>query len=110
MRKDNPGFPFEYHFMDEQVAELFKAEMLTGQWRESSTALAIFISLSGTLWAGRRISASRRAKEIGIERCSGRRRKGWRLCSRRILLKWVLVACVLAFPLGWWLMEGWLRD
>ena len=109
MRKDNPGFPFEYQFMDEQVAQMFQTETLTGRLAGIFTALAIFISCLG-LCGLAAYSASRRAKEIGIRKVLGASTQGLATLLSRDFVKWVLVACVLAFPLGWWLMEGWLRD
>jgi hypothetical protein len=109
MRKDNPAFPFEYRFMDEQVAQLFKTETLIGRLAEIFTALAIFISCLG-LFGLAAYSASRRAKEIGIRKVLGASTQGLAMLLSRDFLKWVLLACVLAFPLGWWLMKGWLQD
>ena len=109
MRKDNPGFPFEYQFMDEQVAQMFTTETLTGRLAGIFTALAIFISCLG-LFGLAAYSASRRAKEIGIRKVLGASTQGLAALLSRDFVRWVLVACVLAFPLGWWLMKGWLRD
>jgi putative ABC transport system permease protein len=109
MRKDNPAFPFEYQFMDEQLAQMFKTETLTGRLAGIFTALAIFISCLG-LCGLAAYSASRRAKEIGIRKVLGASTKGLAALLSRDFVKWVLVACVLAFPLGWWLMNGWLQD
>jgi putative ABC transport system permease protein len=109
IRKDNPGFPFEYQFMDEKVAQLFKTETLTGRLAGIFTALAIFISCLG-LFGLAAYSASRRAKEIGIRKVLGASTQGLAALLSRDFLKWVLLACALAFPAGWWLMKGWLGD
>jgi ABC-type antimicrobial peptide transport system permease subunit len=109
MRKDNPAFPFEYQFMDEQVGEMFKNETLTGRLAGIFTMLAIFISCLG-LCGLAAYSASRRAKEIGIRKVLGASTQGLAALLSRDFVKWVLVACVLAFPLGWWLMMRWLQD
>jgi putative ABC transport system permease protein len=109
MKTDNPGYPFEYHFMDEQFDQLFKTETLTGRLAGIFTVLAIFISCLG-LFGLAAYSASRRAKEIGIRKVLGASTQGLAALLSRDFLKWVLLACVLAFPLGWWLMGIWLRD
>jgi putative ABC transport system permease protein len=109
MRKDNPAFPFEYQFMDEQVAEMFKTETLTGRLAAIFTALAIFISCLG-LCGLAAYSASRRAKEIGIRKVLGASTQGLAALLSRDFVKWVLLSCLVAFPVGWWLMDGWLRD
>jgi hypothetical protein len=109
MRKDNPGFPFEYQFMDEQVAQMFKTETLTGRLAGIFTVLAIFISCLG-LFGLAAYSATRRAKEIGIRKVLGASTQGLAALLSRDFLRGVLLACVLAFPASWWLMKGWLRD
>jgi putative ABC transport system permease protein len=109
MRADNPGYPFEYRFMDEQFDKLFKAEALTGRLAGVFTVLAIFISCLG-LFGLAAYSASRRAKEIGIRKVLGASTPGLATLLSRDFLTWVVVACGVAFPLGWWLMSGWLGD
>jgi ABC-type antimicrobial peptide transport system permease subunit len=109
MRKDNPAFPFEYQFMDEQVAEMFKTETLTGRLAGIFTALAIFISCLG-LFGLAAYSSSRRAKEIGIRKVLGASTQGLVALLSRDFVKWVLFSCLVAFPLGWWFMNDWLRD
>jgi putative ABC transport system permease protein len=109
MKADNPGFPFEYQFMDEQFDQMFKTEMLTGRLSGVFTMLAIFISCLG-LFGLAAYSATRRAKEIGIRKVLGASTQGLAALLSRDFVKWVLVSCMLAFPLGWWLMKGWLQD
>jgi ABC-type antimicrobial peptide transport system permease subunit len=109
MKADNPGFPFEYQFMDEQFGQFFKTEMLTGRLSGIFTLLAVFISCLG-LFGLAAYSASRRAKEIGIRKVLGASTQALAALLSRDFVKWVLLACVLAFPVGWWLMKGWLQD
>jgi putative ABC transport system permease protein len=109
MKTDNPGFPFEYQFMDEQFDQLFKTETMTGRLSGVFTMLAIFISCLG-LFGLAAYSASRRAKEIGIRKVLGASTQALAALLSRDFLKWVLAACVVAFPVGWWLMALWLRD
>jgi hypothetical protein len=109
MRKDNPGYPFEFQFIDEQIDQMFKTETLTGRLAGIFTALAIFISCLG-LFGLAAYSASRRAKEIGIRKVLGASTQGLATLLSRDFVKWVLLSCLVAFPLGWWLMKGWLQD
>ena len=109
MKAVNPGYPFEVQFMDEQFDRLFQTETLTGKLAGIFTVLAIFISCLG-LFGLAAYSASRRAKEIGIRKVLGASTTGLAALLSRDFLKWVIVSCVLAFPLGWWLMSGWLQD
>ena len=109
MQRDNPGYPFRFQFLDEQLDQLFKTEMLMGQLSAIFTALAIFISCLG-LFGLAAYSASRRSKEIGIRKVLGASTQGLAALLSRDFVKWVLLSCVVAFPLGWWLMKSWLQD
>ena len=75
LKSNNPGYPFEYRFVDEDFENQFKTETLTGQLSGIFAALAIFISCLG-LFGLAGYAAERRTKEIGV-------RKGPRsLCPR----------------------------
>jgi putative ABC transport system permease protein len=45
----NPGFPFEYNFMDEEYGNLYKTELRTGVLFNIFSAIAIIISCLGLL-------------------------------------------------------------
>jgi ABC-type antimicrobial peptide transport system permease subunit len=109
MRTQNPGYGFEYQFMDEQFDRLFKSELLVGRLAGVFTALAILISCLG-LFGLAAYSASRRAKEIGIRKVLGASTRGLAALLSRDFVKWVLLACVFAMPAGAWLMGIWLGD
>jgi len=109
MKVDNPGYPFEYRFVDEAFNQLFQTETLTGRLAAVFTVLAIFISCLG-LFGLAAYSAARRAKEIGIRKVLGASTPSLAALLSGDFLKWVIVSCGLAFPLGWWLMTVWLRD
>ena len=109
LRTQNPGYPFEYQFMNDPFDRLFKSELLTGRLAGVFTVLAIFISCLG-LFGLAAYSASRRAKEIGIRKVLGASTQGLATLLSRDFVKWVLLACGLAMPAGWWLMSIWLRD
>ncbi|HUB61328.1 MAG TPA: ABC transporter permease [Puia sp.] len=109
MKRDNPGYPFQFQFMDEQLDRMFRTETLMGRLAAIFTVLAIFISCLG-LFGLAAYSAARRAREIGIRKVLGASTQGLATLLSRDFVKWVLVSCLIAFPLGWWLMKGWLQD
>src|SRR6185312_6591586 len=91
MKRDNPGYPFQYQFMDEQLDRLFKTELLMGRLAAIFTMLAIFISCLG-LFGLAAYSASRRAREIGIRKVLGASTQGVFALLSRDFVKWVLFA------------------
>jgi putative ABC transport system permease protein len=109
LKKENPGYPFEYQFVDDQFNELFQSEMLISKLSGVFTALAIAISCLG-LFGLAAYTAERRIKEIGIRKVLGAgvfRISG--LLSAEFL-QLVTISCVIAFPIAWWAMQKWLQN
>jgi predicted permease len=109
IRKDNPGFPFEYKFVDEQFDQLFKTEALIGKLASVFAVLAIFISCLG-LFGLAAYTAEKRKKEIGIRKVLGASVNGIARLLSKDFLQLVGISCVLAFPIAWWMMNNWLQS
>ena len=109
MKKDNPAYPFEYHFVDDQFNEMFSNEMLLSKLSRVFAALAIIISCLG-LFGLAAYTAERRTKEIGIRKVLGASSVGLAGLLSKEFLVLVCLSCLIAFPLAWWMMFGWLQD
>lgn len=105
---ENPGYPFEYHFADEEFDELFAVETLIGKLAGVFAALAVFISCLG-LFGLTAYTAERRAKEIGIRKVLGASARGLAGLLSKEFLQLVLISCLIAFPVAWWAMKNWLQ-
>ncbi|QMW21717.1 ABC transporter permease [Sandaracinobacteroides saxicola] len=106
-RRYAPNVPFEAKFADDIVFDLYKAEQARATIFAAFAGLAIIVACLG-LFGLAAFTAERRTKEIGIRKVLGAR-------DRDIvrLLVWqfsrpVLLANLLAWPVAWWLMRGWL--
>lgn len=109
IKKNNPGYPVEYKFVDEQFHQYFKAETLVGKLAGLFATLAIIISCLG-LFGLAAYTAERRTKEIGIRKVLGASVIGMaRLLSKDFLLL-VIISCLVAFPIAWWMMHNWLQS
>lgn len=101
--------PFEYHFLDDQLA-LFYVEDERRQTLLGWTALAaIFIACLG-LFGLATYSIEQRVKEIGVRKVLGATVPGLVSLLSRDFLKLVLLANCLAFPIGWWATNRWLQE
>ncbi len=109
MKKDNPGYPFEYKFVDDQFNNMFLSEMLISKLSRVFSALAIFISCLG-LFGLAAYTAERRTKEIGVRKVLGASVRGIAVLLSADFLKLVGLSCILAFPVSWWLMNNWLQN
>ena len=109
MKANNPGFPFDYRFVDSEFNRQFNTEMLISKLSRLFASLAIIISCLG-LFGLAAYTAERRTKEIGIRKVLGAsisRITG--LLSKDFLLL-VLISALIAFPLSWWAMHQWLQN
>ena len=109
LKKDNPSYPFEYKFVDDQFDQLFTDEMLISRLSRVFAALAILISCLG-LFGLAAYTAERRTKEIGIRKVLGASATGLAGLLSKDFLKLVLISCLLAFPIAWLTMHNWLKD
>jgi len=107
--KANPGYPFEYTFVDDQFNEMFQAEMLVNRLSRVFAGLAIIISCLG-LFGLAAYTAERRTKEIGIRKVLGASVAGITSLLSRDFLQLVIISCAVAFPLAWWAMSSWLQQ
>ena len=109
MKKHNPAFPFNYRFVDEQFNRMFQNEALIGKLSQVFAALAIIISCLG-LFGLAAFTAERRTKEIGVRKVLGASVSGIALLVSKDFFKLVAISCIVAFPIAWWMMSGWLKN
>lgn len=105
----NPGYPFEYHFLDETFNSKFSGAIMIQKLASVFAALSIIISCLG-LFGLASYSAEQRAREIGIRKVLGASvsRLVGMLNLEFIIL--ISIACIIAFPLAWWFMNNWLKS
>ena len=108
IKTHDPGYPFEYKFVDEQFDELFKTESLIGKLSGVFSTLAIIISCLG-LFGLAAYTAERRTKEIGIRKVLGATTAALAGLLSKDFLQLVFVSCLVAFPVAWWAMHNWLQ-
>jgi putative ABC transport system permease protein len=99
---------FEYQFADEEYAKKFNYETFVANLAAIITIIAIFISCLG-LFGLASYMAEQRTKEIGVRRVLGASVQGiWQLLSKDFVVL-VLIACTMAVPIAWYLMNDWLK-
>jgi ABC-type antimicrobial peptide transport system permease subunit len=108
MKKNNPAYPFQYRFVDDQFNDMFLSEMLISKLSRVFAALAIIISCLG-LFGLAAYTAERRTKEIGIRKVLGASVSGIAGLLSKDFMKLVLIASGIAFPIAWWAMHNWLQ-
>jgi putative ABC transport system permease protein len=108
-KKVNPGTTYEYAFLDEQFANLYRNEQAFANMFTHFTVLALVIAGLG-LFALSAFTAEQRKKEIGIRKVLGASNATifYKLSSEFIVL--ILVAFVLASGAAYFVMTQWLKD
>ncbi len=109
MKKDNPAYPFVYRFVDDEVNNFIKSEVLIGKLSNIFAVLAIIISCLG-LFGLAAYTAERRTKEIGIRKVLGASVASITQLLSKDFLRLVLIAALFAFPVAWWAMDSWLNN
>jgi len=109
MKANNPGFPFDYQFVDAQFNRQFNTETLISKLSRVFAALAIIISCLG-LFGLAAYTAERRTKEIGIRKVLGASVSRITGLLSKDFLQLVLISALIAFPLSWWAMHQWLQN
>lgn len=104
-----PGGAFEYKFMDEEYDRKFSDEVRVSRIVTVFALLAVFISCLG-LFGLASFVAEQRTKEIGIRKVLGAPVISiWTMLTKEFL-GLVLLASLVATPLAWWFLHGWLQQ
>ncbi|MDB5686640.1 MAG: putative transporter permease, partial [Rhizorhabdus sp.] len=101
--------PFQAKYSEDIIQELYKAEDARAKTFAAFAILSVIVGCLG-LFGLAAFTAERRTKEIGIRKVLGAN-------TRDIvqLLVWqfskpVIVANIIAWPIAWWMMRGWLNN
>lgn len=108
-KKINPDYPFDYEFMDQQYASMYRSETRIGELAKYAAVLAIIICCLG-LFGLSAFTAEQRTKEIGIRKVLGASVQNLVLMLSKDFTRPVLIAIGISIPVSWYLMSNWLSD
>ena len=109
LKKDNPGYPFDYSWVDDKFNAQFTAESLIGKLSGLFAVLAIFISCLG-LFGLAAYTAEQRTREIGIRKVLGASVTSITRLLSKDFLKLVIISNLIALPLAAWLLSRWVSS
>lgn len=104
-----PNNEFEFTFLDEHLAKFYTKEQQLSKLLTWAVSLSILIAGLG-LFGLAIFTANQRTKEIGIRKVLGASVIEIILLLLRNQLVLVGIACVIAFPIAWYLGNNWLND
>ena len=105
----SPGFPFDFHFIDDLVDSQYKNEERLARTIGYFAALGIFIACLG-LFGLASFLAEQRTKEIGVRKILGASVVGILMLLSKEFSKWVVAANIVAWPLAYYALNKWLAD
>jgi putative ABC transport system permease protein len=108
-KKFVPDIPYDYTFLDDNYNRLYEAEQRQSTIFTSFAFIAILIACLG-LFGLSAFAINQRVKEIGIRKVLGASVSTIVGLLSKDFLKLVLIAAIIAFPVGWFAMNKWLQD
>jgi putative ABC transport system permease protein len=104
-----PGFPFRYHFLDQDFEQLYKKDDQMGKAITLFSLIAIGIAVLGILGLSIFMGESR-IKEIGIRKINGAKVSDVMVMLNVNFIKWIIVAILIATPIAYYAMHKWLEN
>jgi putative ABC transport system permease protein len=100
---------FDYAFLDEDFATLYKGDFTMRSILSVFTILSIFVACLG-LFGLTTFTIRQRFREIGIRKVLGASVTGMVNLLSRDLLKLILISIAIATPVSWFFMDKWLQN
>ncbi|MCA1760279.1 MAG: FtsX-like permease family protein, partial [Bacteroidales bacterium] len=104
-----PQQELSYFFLDEKIAQQYKAETILSRILFAFSTIGILISIIGISALSLFIS-QQRTKEIGVRKVNGAKISQILVLLNRDFVKWVLLAFIIATPIAWFAMHKWLEN
>ena len=105
----DPGHLFEYHFLDDQLAQFYETDQRRSRIFSMAALLAIFIACLG-LFGLSAFAAERRTKEFGIRKVLGASIFNLVGLLSKDFLRLVGIALIIAIPVAWYVSHKWLQN
>ena len=109
IQKVDPHYVFEYDFVDDYFNRQYKSDEKVNKMVFYASILCILIALTGLI-ALASATTAKRTKEIGIRKVFGASATIIVQNLLNDLLKWVLLANIIAWPCAYFVMHKWLED
>jgi putative ABC transport system permease protein len=104
-----PGNPLNYTFLNSSFYKEHLVDKKFGQLLTIFALLAIFISCLGLIGLST-YNTTRRTKEIGIRKANGAKALDIMILLNTNLIKWVVIAYIIATPIAWFAMNRWMQN
>ena len=104
-----PEAPFDYSFLDESIANMYKDDLRTERLTNVAMGITVFICCLGLLGLAI-FSTGKRTREIGIRKVFGATVSNIMVMLCKEIVQLIVLALFIATPLAWYFMHEWLQD
>jgi putative ABC transport system permease protein len=104
-----PDYVYEYHFLDDTIANFYKQEDQLSQLYKIFAGIAIFISCLG-LYGLVSFMAVQRTKEVGIRKVLGASVRNIIFLLSKEFTLLIIIAFVISAPIAYYIMHEWLKN
>jgi len=104
-----PEYPFEYNFFDEVFDRAYRSEQRLGTIFSLFAGLAVLIACLGLIGLAS-FTAEQKTKEVGIRKVLGASSAGIMALFSKEFIRWVVLANLVAWPVGYCAMRTWLQQ
>ncbi|MGC4021064.1 MAG: ABC transporter permease [Cyclobacteriaceae bacterium] len=104
-----PEYDIKYFFLDQNFANQYRSEQRTAKMFIAFSVITIVIAIIGLVGLVSFLVISK-TKEIGVRKILGANIISIMMLLSKEFLALVLLACVIACPLAWYLMKKWLEE
>ncbi len=109
VKKNSPGFPVHYMFLDQEADKYYDNERKLSTLINAATVLTIIISCIG-LFSLTAFTIVKRRKEIGIRKAYGATIPEVMIMLQKDYGKLLLISSLLALPVGYYIITYWLES
>ena len=109
LTKAEPGYPFDYEFVDKQFAKTFEKFQKQQTLFTFLNVVVLLVALLG-LFALSSLLIEQKLKDVAIKKTLGADEKTivWDLTKRFLII--AAIAVIISIPLGYYAMNEWLKD
>jgi predicted permease len=108
-KRFNPGYPFEYTFLDQEFEQTYRREAVMGTLANMFAVIALFISCLG-LFGLTSFTVEQRTKEVGVRKVLGASITSITTLLSQDFVKLLLWADLIAWPVAWFAIHRWLQN
>lgn len=109
VKKNAPGFPAKYIFLDQETDKYYENERRLSTLINAATILTIVISCIG-LFSLTAFTIRKKRKEIGVRKAYGATIPAVLFMLQKDFGKLVLVSSIIALPAGYYIIKQWLNS